>query len=268
MSIISLSTDFGVSDPYAGIMKGVILSIAPRVTVVDLSHGIAPQDVTGAAVLIDAAFGFFPENSVHVVVVDPGVGSERAVIAAESSGHFFLAPDNGVLTKILARGSTETLVSVENPEFFCHPVSRTFHGRDIFAPVAARMARGEPLDNFGPRRSPADLVRLSLPAPHVSDSGELEGQVVAIDHFGNLITNLDEKSLARFSPAWNADDLWVYIGEHCIKGLSDSYQAVAPGQLLAIIGSSGYLEISVNTGDARSCCGAERGSPVRVGRSG
>jgi len=249
-------------------MKGVILSIAPQVTIVDLSHGIAAQDLAGAAFLIDSAFGYFPEKTVHVIVVDPGVGSERAVIAAEASGHFFLAPDNGALTKILARNSAESLVSVENPEFFRHPVSQTFHGRDIFAPVAARMAGGEPLDNFGPRRSPADLVRLSLPVPYVSDTGELVGEVVTIDHFGNLITSLDEKSLARFSPSGNADDVWVYIGEACIQGLSDAYQAVAPGRMLAIIGSSGYLEISVNTGDARFRCGAQKGATVRVARSG
>ncbi len=268
MSIISLATDFGLSDPYAGVMKGVILSIAPHARIVDLSHGIGAQDVSSAAFLIDSAFGFFPEKTVHVIVVDPGVGSERAVIAAEAADHFFLAPDNGVLTKILARGSTEALVRVENPEFFRHPVSRTFHGRDIFAPVAARMASGEPLDSFGPRCSPADLVRLRLPVPYVSDTGELSGEVVTIDHFGNLITNLDEKRLARFSPGGSADDLWICIGDNWIKGLSDSYQAVAPGQLLAIIGSSGYLEISVNSGNARSRCGAEKGSPVRVARSG
>jgi len=268
MPVITLATDFGISDPYAGIMKGVILSIAPGVSIIDLSHSIEARDIAGAAYLIDSSYRYFPEKSVHVLVVDPGVGSDRAIIAAAVDGHCFLAPDNGVMTKILARNRVETLVTVENSEHFRHPVSRTFHGRDVFAPVAAHMAGGTSLSSLGSPVSTADLVMLSLPEPHINDAGELEGEVVTIDHFGNLITNLDEKRLTQFSTLWGPGNLWVHTGGNCINGLSDAYQAVRPGQLLAILGSRGYLEISVNAGDARAHCGVGKGAPVRLRKSG
>jgi len=267
--VISLLTDFGLEDPYVGIMKGVILSRTPEVAIVDLSHQVDPQDLTAAAFLIDGAYTWFPMRTVHVIVVDPGVGGSRAIVAMAAAGHFFLAPDNGVLTRILDREKVEELVYVENPDFFIHPVSRTFHGRDIFAPVAAHMARGRALSDFGPKALPVNLQRLDLPVPYVSDSVAgpvLVGTVIAVDRFGNLVTNLEEDRLHSFVPDMEAAGLSIQIGDHAVHGLASSYQAVAPGEALAIIGSRGYLEISVNRGDASRRCGAAKGSEVRVSR--
>ncbi len=264
MPVITLLTDFGLSDPYIGIMKGVILSFAPQASIVDISHYIDPQDVQAAAYLMDSAYPYFPEKTVHVVVVDPGVGGGRKIIAAEAGGHYFLAPDNGILTKVFGRGEVKTLVCVENPEYFIQPVSRTFHGRDIFAPVAAHMATGRPLTEFGPTVSLADLIYLDLPLPYIKKSGELVGEVITGDRFGNLITNIDQQVLSQLGSSADRSNLFIHIGTYLINGLSASYQDVPPGGLLAIIGSRGYLEISVNTGDARSYCGIEKGAPVRV----
>lgn len=269
MRVISLLTDFGLEDPYVGIMKAVILSRAPDVDIVDLTHQVDPQDLTVASFLIDGAWAWFPMHTVHVVVVDPGVGGSRAIVAVAAAGHFFLAPDNGVLTLILDSAPVEAAVYVENPDFFIHPVSRTFHGRDIFAPVAAHIALGRALAEFGPQAPPGDLCRLNLPAPHISETRSgavLVGTVITSDRFGNLITNLDEARLRSFVPDMEAAGLAIHIGDQMVHGLSFSYQAVAPGELLAIIGSRGYLEISVNAGDASRRCGAGRGSEVRVSR--
>ncbi len=167
MSVITLSTDFGLADPYAGIMKGVILSINPSVAIVDLTHCIDPQDTVSAAYMIESAYSYFPEKTVHVVVVDPGVGTGRAVIAAEASGRYFLAPDNGVLGLVLKSSSPAKIVRVENEEYFLTPVSRTFHGRDIFAPVAACISRGVPLERFGPSVSASGIFQPEIPQPRV-----------------------------------------------------------------------------------------------------
>lgn len=250
MRTISLLTDFGLRDPYVGIMKAVIASRAPAASVIDLSHSVSPQDVTEAAFFIASSFPYFPVDTVHVIVVDPGVGSGRAVVAMRAAGHFFLAPDNGVLTRIMENASIEEIVRVENEGYFLHPVSRTFHGRDIFAPVAAAVAEGLQLAELGPLIGAADAVRIRLPGPSLTEKGCLKGEVIAVDGFGNLITNLDEESLARVSAGKDPSALSVEIGESFIQGLSSSYRAVPEGGLLAIIGSRGYLEISVNQGDA------------------
>ena len=264
MSIISLLTDFGCSDSYVGIMKGVILGIAPKASIVDVSHDIDPQDIVSAAYMIDSVYSYFPEKTVHAAVVDPGVGSGRKIIAAEAGGHYFVAPDNGILTKVFDKINIGTLVRVENPEYFIHPVSRTFHGRDIFAPVIAYMAAGKALDAFGPPVSSADIVRLDLPVPYFPESGQLRGEVITVDRFGNLITNIDPALIRRLSQSGDESDLRVHVGSHEINGLSGAYGDVLPGQLLALIGSRGYLEISVNQGHAQTYCGVERGAPVTV----
>lgn len=264
MPVIALLTDFGLSDPYVGIMKGVILSICPPVSIVDISHDVDPQDIRAAAYLLDAAYPYFPENTVHTVVVDPGVGTGRAVVAVQSAGHYFLAPDNGVLTRVLEGSVLQHAVRIENPEYFIQPVSRTFHGRDIFAPVAAHMASGRPLDAFGPRISGEDMVQLEMPAAYFSEKGELVGSVITADRFGNLITNIPENLVQQLAAGADEKGLRVQVGPYEIKGLSASYQAVSPGDLLAIIGSRGYLEISVNRGDARAFCGVDKDAAIAV----
>jgi S-adenosyl-L-methionine hydrolase (adenosine-forming) len=263
MPVISLLTDFGESDAYVGIMKGVILSKAPDAGIVDISHRISPQDLVQAAYLISSAYRYFPKGTVHVVVVDPGVGSNRAIIALEVAGFFFLAPDNGVLTLILEKATAERAVKVENRRFFLENPSRTFHGRDIFAPVSAHLAMGGDIHELGPCIAPSALVNLSIPKPLTEKTGELIGAVIDIDRFGNLITNIDEGLIQTLCEK-NRSNAMVYIGKHIISGLQVSYAGVSPGAMLAIIGSRGTLEISINRGSAKDYFSAAIGDYVTV----
>lgn len=264
MTVISLLTDFGHTDAYVGIMKGVILATAPAARIVDLSHEIAPGGLVQAAHCLYTSYGYFPENTVHTVVVDPGVGSSRAIVAVATADHIFLAPDNGVLSRVLENTSVSAAVRVENPQFFHEPVSRTFHGRDIFAPVAAHLAMGAEFHQLGPSIDPGTLVRLHLAPPVTTATGEVIGTIIDIDRFGNLITDIGEDLITGSK---HASAPTVQIGNHTLSGLSDAYAAVASGKPLAIIGSRGTLELSVNCGDARRFFSAAIGEPVRVNTS-
>jgi S-adenosyl-L-methionine hydrolase (adenosine-forming) len=250
MAIITLLTDFGLEDAYAGIVKGVILSVNPSATIVDISHNIAPQDLSRAAYLIGASYEYFSPGTVHVVVVDPGVGGDRAIVGVEIKGHQFLAPDNGVLTAVLAERSADRVVRVENNNLFLECVSRTFHGRDIFAPVAGHLSMGLDLGALGPGVDPETLVRLHLPQPVSTDTGEIVGAVITSDRFGNLITNIREQDLIPLIKKIDVSGLTIQMGDRTIHGLSESYTSVALGEPLAVIGSSGCLELSVNGGNA------------------
>lgn len=261
MNIITLITDFGTSDAYVGMMKGVILSINPSATIIDINHHVDPQDVCQAAYLIKSAYHYFPKGTVHVVVVDPGVGSGRAIIAFEIKGHIFMSPDNGVLTPVMAVGQAESIVRIENSNFFLQSVSQTFHGRDIFAPVAAHLSMGRDIKSMGPLIDTKDLHFLDIPLPSISKK-ELVGHIITIDRFGNLITNLDTNSLEKF---YDSDKkLMVTIGQTSIKGLSESYESAGHQQPLAIIGSAGYIEIAVNCGSAKEYFKAKKGDTVKV----
>jgi len=262
--MITLLTDFGISDPYAGIMKGVILSVNPSAQIIDVTHGIEPQDIMGAAYFINAAYRYFPLRSIHVVVVDPGVGSDRSIIAVSAGGHFFLAPDNGVLSLVLENLCANTIIKVENETYFLKPVSRTFHGRDIFAPVAGHLSKGVGIDSFGPAITRDQMVTIALPKPYLSESGELVGKVISVDRFGNLITNIDLQSINEAFGFNNDRRLKILIGSHQIEGLSSAYHDVSPQSLLAIIGSMGFVEISLNFGNASVSCGETKGSVVKV----
>jgi len=264
MSIITLTTDFGVDDEYVGVMKGVILSINPAAIIVDITHHIEPQDLLQAAYIIKYSFKYFPEGTVHIVVVDPGVGSDRAIIALEMTGHIFVAPDNGTLTFLMDEGNIGSIVRVEDSRYFLESVSRTFHGRDIFAPVAAYLSKGIGIKVLGVLVDKVDLKRLSVKCAGISNSGELVGAVVFIDRFGNLITNIDAKSLDKFCKTCKKERLEFRIGKKKIIGLSKTYENVLPQSPLAIIGSRGYLEIAVNCGNARSYFMADRGDTVTV----
>ncbi len=251
--VITLTTDFGTADPYVGIMKGVILRINPQVIIVDLCHEIAPQNIAQATFLLKTAFRFFPPQTIHVVVVDPGVGGKRRAIILRTGEAYFIAPDNGVLSGVLEESTDYQAFSISNPKFWLHPVSSTFHGRDIFAPVAAHLSRGVPLEQFGEPAS--DLVTLPLPRPEVK--GDLiVGQVIHIDHFGNLITNIEEELLKG--------ELSLEIQGHRIGKLSPCYEAGE--ELLALIGSTGNLEIAVKNGSAAERLKARIGTPVRIRR--
>ncbi len=260
MAIITLLTDFGTQDEYVGVMKGIVISINPKATIVDITHGIAPQNVVAAAYAIKSAYPYFPQGSVHVAVVDPGVGTRRRIIAVRCNGHIFLAPDNGLLIPILKEGLPEEGYWVENKNLFHHPVSRTFHGRDVFAPVAAHLSQGIPLKALGRSLDPGRLQPLDVREPKIDDSGALEGQIVAVDRFGNLITNIDVNHISTIE----SSKIDIYIGDQIISTLADTYAQGARGELLAIIGARSCLEIAVNGASASEMLGLAPGGIVRI----
>ncbi len=261
MSVITLLTDFGLQDEYAGVMKGVILSVHPAAVIVDISHQIDPQDVRQAAYMLRSSWPYFPAGTVHVTVVDPGVGGKRCILAAQYSGHFFLAPDNGILSLLAEDGDFDCLIRVENSEYFRNKVSRTFHGRDIFAPVAAHLASGVKPENFGPIMDVSRIKMIESEKPFVSEKGEIIGKIVSTDRFGNLVSNIREDMLRE---AGDSRKMEIHISSCKIEGLSESYDSAAIGQPLAVIGSRGFLEISVNCGHAGQYFGVEKGGCVVI----
>ena len=264
MTTISLLTDFGLADPYVGIVKGVILSVNPTASIVDITHEVAPQDLLEASFLIQAAYSYFPLGTVHVVVVDPGVGSDRPIVCVELNGYRFLAPDNGLLTQVFSEGDIERAVYVENENYFLQSVSHTFHGRDIFAPVAARLSMGLDMAMLGSEAVPDDFMRLEVPRPKYADDSTLHGTIISIDRFGNLITNIRRQDLRDLSARSEDGNLECCVGKERIMGLSKSYDAVLPRQALAILGSRGLLEISINCGNAQEVMKMNKGDTVRV----
>jgi S-adenosylmethionine hydrolase len=266
MAVITLLSDFGLYDEYVGVMKGVILSISPLARIIDLTHQVEPQDLVSAAYRIQTAYRYFPQGTVHVAVVDPGVGSRRAIIAVALKGHFFVAPDNGLLTLVVDKETPDRVVRVENPSFFLNDVSATFHGRDILAPVAAHLTLGVKLDRLGPAIDPAVMQRLKIGPPSFESDGTLAGTVILIDRFGNLVTNIDAGLLEAVGDKRCGDGITVRLGKHRIKGLAPSYSSVAHDAPLAILGSRGYLEIAVNCGRADEYFKACKGDRVYVDR--
>lgn len=259
MRIITLLTDFGSADPFVGIMKGVILGINPRVHVIDLCHGVAPQHILEAAFLLHCSYGYFPKNTIHVVVVDPGVGGRRRPILAAGSHGYYLAPDNGVLSYLYASGEIQRVVEITADRYFLHPVSHTFHGRDIFAPVAAHLSRSGTIESFG--RGINTYTRLSLPSPRKKGERALEGVVLHVDRFGNLMTNISSREISSLDPERG---ITVLIKRRRIRDLAQSYESLKTGQVGAILGSVGYLEIFSSGGSAAGVLKAGRGTVVRV----
>ncbi len=253
--IITLTTDFGLSDPFAGMMKGVILGLAPGAQIVDITHEIQSYDILEAAFVIKSSYGYFPEGTIHVVVVDPGVGSSRRPLAAAAGRHMFVAPDNGVLSLILSPGAAEISVhQITNQSLFKHPVSNTFHGRDIFAPVAAHLACGAPLDSVGPRIP--DFVQKAIPEPRPLGADRLIGAVLRVDKFGNVITNFRAGDL---KPGFR-----IRAAGFDIQRLCNSFSEAEPGEFLAIEGSVGYIELALNQGSAADRLNVESGSEIEV----
>lgn len=258
MAVITLTTDFGTRDWFAGTMKGVILNLNPRASLVDLTHDIPAGDVRSAAFALAAAWRFFPRRTIHLAVVDPGVGSARKAIAVQTRDCFFVGPDNGVLSLALAGQNILAIRRLENEKFFLKPLSRTFHGRDIFAPVAGHLSRAVPLKKFGPESK--TFEKLDWPQPR-RRGNRIEGEVIYLDRFGNAITNIADRALAGTK---NLASCQV-LGKHRrICPLKDFYQSVPTNQPVALFGSSGYLEIAVNGGSARNTLGLEIGTPVVV----
>ncbi len=251
MKLITLTTDFGTQDWFVGTMKGVIAGIAPRAAVVDLTHAIPAGDIRAGAFALAASYRYFPRRTIHVVVVDPGVGSRRAALAVETADYFFVAPDNGVLSWALAGEKIKTVRRLENDKYFLRPVSQTFHGRDIFAPVAAHLSQGVPPARLGP--AVREFRKLPWPEPKQSRQA-ITGEVIYIDRFGNAITNLAAELLAEFC----GPDCRIKVHGKSIGGLRRFYQEAPSGKPVAVAGSTGFLEIAVNGGSA-----AERLKPQK-----
>ena len=262
--IITLFTDFGLGDPFVGVMKGVILGICPAARIVDLGHDAARFDPLSAGFALATAVSYFPPGTIHVAVVDPGVGGPRRPVAARIDGHLFVAPDNGLLAWLLTAADDAEVRQIANPRLMLNPVSATFHGRDVFAPAAAHLARGHPFARVGP--SLADPVCPPLPRPALEPGPAVRGQVVWVDRFGNLITNVDGATLASLGEG-AAGDLEVHLAGRPPAPVVSHYGAVAPGAVGAVLGSSGHLELFANCGSAAALLGAGLGTTVRVRRA-
>jgi S-adenosylmethionine hydrolase len=258
---IVLLTDFGIEGPYVGQMKGILAKLAPDHPVIDLCHTVSPQDVREGAFLLEVSWRHFPLGSVFVAVVDPGVGTERAALVMEAEGRFFVGPDNGLLPGAFPPDASFRAVQLVNEEYRLVSVSSTFHGRDLFAPAGAVLARGIPMEEFGPPVQ--ELVLLSHRFPAVSPE-ELRGQIVHVDRFGNLVSNISHLILEK----WRSGNvgngaLTVRAGHETLQGLKRTYGQVEWGAPLALFGSLGYLEIAVNGGSAAEHLGVRRGE-IRV----
>jgi hypothetical protein len=255
--LITLCTDFGTQDAYVGIMKGVMLSVNPSLRFVDLSHDVPPQSIRIGALLLQNAVDYFPRGTVHLAVVDPGVGTARHPVVVVTDRAFFVGPDNGLLHRAAAALGLRQAYRIENEQLFRQPVSQTFHGRDVFAPVAAHLASGVPPRHAGPA---LDALRpLAIPEPKLL-AGGVAGEVLYVDRFGNLITNIGMKELHAFPP----DRVSVTIAAVSISRLVPSYASVPAGAPLLIVGSWGLLEIAVREGSAAERFGAAVGTPVSL----
>ena len=260
-SPIVLLTDFGYRDSYVGVMKGVIRRICREADILDLSHNVMPQDVAEAAFVLSAAYRYVPEDAIFVCVVDPGVGTQRAVLCMRSREQTFLAPDNGLLSVIAEQVGFKELREVTAEDYYLKDRSETFHGRDVFAPVAAHLAEGVELEKLGPARR--SLTGLRLPRPVRCADGSLRGEIIYIDHFGNLITNIRRVTLERSFDA-PAEQLHLRVKRRTICGICGTYADRGEGELLALLGSSGHLEVAVNGGSAALMLGCEKGDTVTL----
>jgi S-adenosyl-L-methionine hydrolase (adenosine-forming) len=256
--VITLLTDFGSADHYAGAMKGVMLGICPDAQLVDISHEIAPYAIVEAAFTLAQAWTCFPEGTVHLVVVDPGVGSARRPLMVEAGGHRFVAPDNGVLTMLYDAVPTHEVRGITASRYFRPPVSRTFHGRDIFAPVAAHLANGLAAAELG--ESVGDYLRFGFASPARTGEKTWTGTILKTDHFGNLITNFDSKTWQRLA----AEPFEMRVGRHLVTRMASHYAEANTGELFVIEGSAGFLEVSLNRGSAAETVGTRPGDMLEL----
>lgn len=263
-NLITLTTDFGLEDPFVGQIKGAILCRNINARIVDLTHAVHRHDILGGAITIRSSYRFFPAGSVHVVVVDPGVGSRRMILALRADDHIFIAPDNGILTLILRDRKVQALHRVADSSLFSTEVSATFHGRDIMAPVAAALAAGMPLDRVGPPLSADQCVQLDAPKTQRDENG-VTGQVMGVDIFGNIRTSITSEDLGMYGSAGLEG---ILVGSNRIDALASTYADRPAGSLLALIDSTGHLEIAVNRGNAAKLTGCRIGDPIRVMMTG
>ncbi len=259
MTIITLLTDFGQRDGYPGVMKGVIWKIAPEVQIADLSHEIPAQDIQAGALVLGRSAPYFPDGTIHLAVVDPGVGTIRRAIAGQVGGQYFVGPDNGLASVLISNAEaniqTYRFVHLDNPKYWRRYISNSFHGRDIFAPVAAHLACGVKLDEIGTPIS--DPVRLEIPLPKRTADGWI-GQVIYTDHFGNLASNFDANHISQ------AKKVLIRINGYTIPGVVDTFGQKSAGSLVAMIDSSGRLAVSVVNGNAAEFLGARIGDRIEL----
>ena len=259
--IITLTTDFGYKDPFAGIMKGVIAGINPQAQIIDLTHGVPPQDVMAGALVLRHSAGYFPHGTIHVAVIDPGVGSARRPLLIKAGGQYFIGPDNGVLSLTAANKQPDAVIELSNPKYHLQPTSATFHGRDIFAPAAAHLSLGIGPATFGDQSD--DYVRLRWPQPMKNAQG-IEGEIVYIDGFGNLFTNIEEQDLRALpEEGWSAS-----VRDMTIRGLATNYAAGEKNHCIALINSWGLLEIAIYQDSAQRRVQAKIGDRVRISTKG
>jgi len=261
--IITLTTDYGTHDHLAGTLRGVILNINPDATVVDITHHITPYDVLDGALTIGSAYRYFPPRTIHVVVVDPGVGTERRPLLVRADTHYFIAPDNGVLSLVYEREAALSVYHLTQEHYFLRPVSRTFHGRDIFASVAGWLSKAWQPAAMG--EEVTDFKRFSVPKAK-SENGAVSGVVLRIDNFGNLMTNLTAADIPE--GLLKAGAVQMRVGDREVKRLVANFAQGDAGEAVAIIGSSGFVEVAVNKGNASRLLAVGRGARVTLATNG
>ena len=254
--IITLLTDFGLQDNYVGVIKGVIKTICPSADLIDLTHNIPPQDLFAASFALQNSIDYFPHDTIHIAVVDPTVGSERKAVGVVCQQGRFICPDNGILTGVLHKYKAQAVYQLNNPRYWLNQdVSATFHGRDIFAPIAAHLAKGCSWDDLGEAINPDDLVKLDLPHPTI-DGGTITGKIQYIDVYGNLVTNIPASMLRGKS--------WYIRGRNRRISSKLTYSSVSPSELVTLIGSHGYVEIAVNGGSAKIVLGKKCSDMIEI----
>ncbi len=259
--IITLTTDFGLNDHFVGTVKGVILEIVPEATIVDICHSVQAFDVLDGALTIAQAYSYFPAGTVHMVVVDPGVGTARRPILVSSERHHFVAPDNGVMSLIYGREERLHVRHITAEHYSLQPISNTFHARDIFAPVAAYLAKGVDSEKFGDEIT--DFVRFNAPKPKAASAGALKGVVLKVDRFGNLVTNITPKDapmIFQLDPV----PFKIVAGKREITAIHANYAEGQPGEVFGILGSMGYLEIAANRAAAAQLLGVGKGAEINI----
>jgi S-adenosylmethionine hydrolase len=259
--IITLTTDFGLNDHFVGTIKGVILDIAPDAQIVDICHSVQAFDILDGALALAQSYSYYPPRTVHLVIVDPGVGSARRPILASSEKHNFVAPDNGVLSLMYAREPRLSVRHITAEHYFLQPISNTFHGRDIFAPVAAYLAKGVDQEKFGEEIT--DYVRFNAPKPKPLDATTLRGVVLKVDRFGNLITNFTANDVPALFQA-QTPAFKLVVGKREVTSFKTNYAEGTAGEVFAILGSMGYLEIAANRGSAAQLASAGKGTEVQL----
>ncbi len=260
--IVTFTTDFGTTDHYVGAMKGVMLNINPSVQLIDITNSVQAYDVLDGAIAISQTYKYFPSNTIHLVIVDPGVGTSRRPLLVRTEKHFFLAPDNGVLSFIFEQEQERLQVRhITSEHYFLQPVSNTFHGRDIFAAVAGWLSKGVDSSAFGDEIT--DFVRFAAPKPKMMAPNTIKGVVLKVDKFGNLITSIRPDDLPElFQP--EPPPFRIIIGKGEVSRMKTAYAQGTPGETFAILGSMGFLEIATNRGNASRLVGADKGSDVGV----